>query len=277
MGRNYKLRQTGAEVQEILDRAMSDFITKEVDNLVNYYLKSDTYSRDEITQLFAGLTSNFIQFVPYLPEASAQTYGLKIYLVPSANPVTRDEKDEYITKFENGVYSWEKFGTTSVSIDGYVTEEMLQDALTDYVSSEAFQQALAETVKVTEQTLTDAEKAQARLNIGAQSKVLSGSTAYWNAQVGFVPEAGQIIVYTDYKTTEVDGQTVPVPGIKIGTGNGYVQDIVFLDQADSDALLDHINNGVIHVTAADRAKWDGKLNVTDMQEVVGETLIFNRN
>ena len=277
MGKNYKLRQTGAEVQEILDRAMSDFITKEVDDLVNYYLKSDTYNKDEITQLFSGLASNFIQFVPYLPEASAQTYGLKIYLVPSANPVTRDEKDEYITKLENGVYSWEKFGTTSVSIDGYVTEEMLQDALTDYVSSEAFQQALAETVKVTEQTLTDAEKAQARANIGAQSKILSGSTAYWNAQVGYIPDEGQIIVYTDYKTTEVDGQTVSVPGIKIGTGNGYVQDIVFLDQADSDALLDHINNGVIHVTAADRAKWDGKLNVTDMQEVVGETLIFNRN
>lgn len=277
MGRNYKLRQTGAEVQEILDRAMSDFITREVDDLVNYYLKSDTYNKDEITQLFAGLTSNFIQFVPYLPEASAQTYGLKIYLVPSVNPVTRDEKDEYITKYENGVYSWEKFGTTAVSIDGYVTEEMLQDALTDYVSSEAFTQALAETVQVTAQSLTDSEKAQARENIGAQSKVLSGSTAYWNAQVGFIPEEGQIIVYTDYKTTEVDGHTVSVPGIKIGTGNGYVQDIVFLDQADSDTLLDHINNGVIHVTAADRAKWDGKLNVTDMQEVVGETLIFNRN
>lgn len=277
MTRNYQLRQTGAEVQEILDRALSDFITREVDDLANYYLKSETYDRDEITAMFTGLTANFVQFVPYLPEPSAETYGLKIYLVPSVNPVTRDEKDEYITKYENGEYKWEKFGTTSVSIDGYVTEEMLQDALTDYVSSEAFVQAIAETVKVTAQALTDEEKAQARLNIGAQSKVLSGSTAYWNAQVGYVPEEGQIIVYTDYKTTEVDGQTVSVPGVKIGTGNGYVQDIVFLDQADSDALLAHISNTEIHVTAADRAKWDGKLNVTDMQEVVGETLIFNRN
>ena len=111
----------------------------------------------------------------------------------------------------------------------------------------------------------------------AESQVLSGPTEFWNAQVGFIPEEGQIIVYTDYKTTEVDGQTVNVPGIKIGTGNGYVQDIVFVDQADSDALLAHINNTDMHITSAERDKWNGKLNVTDMQEVVGETLIFNRN
>ena len=111
----------------------------------------------------------------------------------------------------------------------------------------------------------------------AQQRILSGTTAYWNEQVGFIPADGQIIVYSDYKTTVKDGQTVNVPGVKIGTGNGYVQDIVFLDQADSDALLAHVANENIHITTAERENWNHKLNITDMQEVVDETLIFNRN
>lgn len=111
----------------------------------------------------------------------------------------------------------------------------------------------------------------------AKDQVLSGTTAYWNAQTGFIPNDGQIIVYTDYKTVQKDGQTVDVPGIKIGSGNGYVQDIVFLDEADSAALLAHIADTGVHITAQERTAWNNKLNVNDAQEVVGETLILNRN
>lgn len=103
--------------------------------------------------------------------------------------------------------------------------------------------------------------------------IYSGSTAFWNAQVGYIPAAGEIIVYTDYQT--VDGKNVP--GIKVGSGNGYVQDLAFLNEGDSDALLAHINNSNIHITSSERAFWNGKLNVSDMSEVVNETLIFNRN
>ena len=278
MGRNYKLTQTGQEVQDILNRTYS-FVTNAVDDLLYYYKKTETYNRDEITQLFASLTSGFLVPVPYLPEPSAATYGLKIYLVPASNPGVRDERIEYVTKYENGVYSWEKIGSTATNLDGYVTEDMLQDALEDYVSSEAFQQALAEK----QDTLVSGENiktvdGQSILGSGnLVSKSLSGSTAYWNAQTGFIPAEGQIIVYTDYKTTTVSGQTVNVPGVKVGTGNGYVQDLVFLGQADSDALLAHMADSDIHITASERQGWNNKLNVTDTQEVVGETLIFNRN
>jgi len=103
--------------------------------------------------------------------------------------------------------------------------------------------------------------------------VYSGTTAYWNSQVGYIPAAGEIIVYTDYQT--VDGKDVP--GIKVGSGNGYVQDLAFLNEGDSDALLSHINNNDIHITPAERDFWNRKLNVADASEVVEETLIFNRN
>ena len=112
--------------------------------------------------------------------------------------------------------------------------------------------------------------------LGDVAKAKSGTTAYWNSAMGYVPQAGEIVIYTDYKTVTKNGQTVNVPGIKIGSGNGYVQDLAFMGEADAESLLAHIGNSSIHVTAADKLAWNNKLNVNDAQEVVNEVLIFNR-
>ncbi len=104
-----------------------------------------------------------------------------------------------------------------------------------------------------------------------------GSTAFWDSSIGYIPQAGEIIIYSDYKTIEVDGETIAVPGIKIGSGNGYVQDLVFSSEAESEALLRHIADDVAHVSAGDRSFWNNKLNVNDSSEVVGEALVLNRN
>ena len=103
------------------------------------------------------------------------------------------------------------------------------------------------------------------------------TTDYWNNAIGYVPENGELIIYSDYKTIQKDGRTIDVPGIKIGSGNGYVQDLAFVGEADSEALLTHISDSAAHTTAAEKLFWSRKLNVEDSQEVSGETLIFNRN
>lgn len=112
---------------------------------------------------------------------------------------------------------------------------------------------------------------------GGSATVRQDTTAGWNAAVGFIPEAGEIIVYSDYSTKVVDGQTVNIPGIKIGSGNGYVQDLAFVSEDVADSIYAHIQDAVSHITAEERLKWNRKLNVNDSSEVVGETLIFNRN
>lgn len=112
---------------------------------------------------------------------------------------------------------------------------------------------------------------------GDNGTARTGTTSFWNSQIGFAPEEGEIIVYTDKSTKTVDGQTVYIPGVKIGTGNAYVQDLAFVADDIADSLLSHINDIVAHVTQADRNKWNNKLNVSDVAEVVGETLTFNRN
>ena len=112
------------------------------------------------------------------------------------------------------------------------------------------------------------------------------TTENWNRAAGFVPLAGEVIIYTNYSTKEkiVEGETkiVNVPGIKIGDGNAYVQDLPFLDGELRDRLVEHIEDMDLHVTLGEKAFWNNKINVDDAyeaihDELIDETLILNRN
>ena len=115
------------------------------------------------------------------------------------------------------------------------------------------------------------------------------TTAHWDAAVGFIPLAGEVIVYEDYDTrtytVEQNGETiietVLIPNMKIGTGNAYVQDLAFVDESVRNLLLAHINNQEIHVALGDRIFWNNKINVDDAYEQISgeledETLVLNR-
>lgn len=88
-----------------------------------------------------------------------------------------------------------------------------------------------------------------------------------------MPAKGEIIVYTDRATVDTEGHPVSKTGIKIGSGNGYVQDLGFMDDQLL-ALLDHVNDSSVHVTNEQKMRWDDKLNI---EGVSSENLIFNRN
>lgn len=116
------------------------------------------------------------------------------------------------------------------------------------------------------------------------------TTENWNNARGFIPMAGEIIIYDDYQVktwqTEEYGEIVTktknIPGIKIGTGNAYVQDLGFVDEELRDTLMAHISNMELHTTLAEKLFWNNKVNVDDAYEQVheeleDETLIINRN
>ncbi len=116
------------------------------------------------------------------------------------------------------------------------------------------------------------------------------TTENWNNASGFIPLPGEIIIYDDYKTrtytTEEYGEqvtkTVNIPGIKIGTGNGYVQDLGFVDDELRDLIMTHIQNEEVHTTLAEKLFWNNKINVDDSEDIISgelsdETLILNRN
>jgi len=90
------------------------------------------------------------------------------------------------------------------------------------------------------------------VQINTRLQVRNDTTANWDAAVGFIPLKGEIIVYNDYRTKVVDGEIVNIPGVKIGSGNAYVQDLAFINSADSQQILDHINNTNIHTSSQEK-------------------------
>lgn len=126
-------------VTESITTATADFITASVSNLINYYLKSETYTKAEVQQIIDSIKQFNYQSVPVLPIASAATTGI-IYLVPSADPQTGNVKDEYITTYqtnEMGVtyYSWEKIGSTTINLADYYTKSQTNAAITAIVEA----------------------------------------------------------------------------------------------------------------------------------------------
>lgn len=111
---------------------LADFITKTVDDLVNYYKKTETYTKGEVDAIATAIKNSRFEVVATLPTSNIKTNV--IYLVPSSDPKSGNVKDEYINL--NGTSAgWECIGSTSVDLSGYVTDEELNTALADYVTS----------------------------------------------------------------------------------------------------------------------------------------------
>lgn len=106
-----------------------------LDEFVNYYTKSQTYSKSEVNSLINALEQFEVVIANSLPVASASTLR-KMYLVPSDNPKTSNVKDEYVTIQSGGSYSWEQIGSTAIDLSAYSTttqvQAMINSALTPY-------------------------------------------------------------------------------------------------------------------------------------------------
>lgn len=119
------------------------------------------------------------------------------------------------------------------------------------------------------------------VTIDSRIQLKRDNTQAWNNARGFIPLRGELIIYNDYKTIrkEIDGveRNVLIPGIKIGDGRAYVQDLPFIDEELRDQIMSHINNPDLHVTLQEKIFWNNKINVDDDAELINGALIFNRN
>lgn len=95
---------------------VSNFITKSVDDLVNYYKKSETFTKQEVNNLISAITTLDIRVVQTLPVQDIST--TTIYLVPKTTAGTNDAYDEYIYVSN----AWEHIGSTDIDLSGYQTK-----------------------------------------------------------------------------------------------------------------------------------------------------------
>lgn len=97
------------------------------------------------------------------------------------------------------------------------------------------------------------------------------TTENWNRRTTYVPQEGQIIVYSDYAV--IDG--VNIPNIKIGDGTTYVVDLPFVGDDLRLAVENHIADTGIHVTPEEKSFWNNKVT-TDEIDLDNERLILTK-
>lgn len=111
------------------------FITNAVNDLVNYYKKTETYTKAEINALLDPLSSalainvttkdNFNDNMAAVPQ---QYYGTGIWLVRQSEGGTPAGEHDYYFEYivartgtsGNYTYAWEKIGDTNPNLSGYV-------------------------------------------------------------------------------------------------------------------------------------------------------------
>ncbi len=108
-----------------IEEREANFVTRSVEDLANYYLKSETYNRTEIDNKISQIPKFSIQVVNALPtEDISET---TIYLVPS-DDYGQDMFAEYIF-VEN---RWELLGTQlTPDLNDYITREEFENEMPD--------------------------------------------------------------------------------------------------------------------------------------------------
>ena len=115
-------------IRKSVDVLAKTAIDKTVNDLVNYYNKSQTLTKDEINALVSAIPKFSIEVVTSLPTSNIS--DTTVYLVKSGD----DDTNLYIEYIRtNG--KWEKLGTQTVDLTGYATEAWVNDILASYVKT----------------------------------------------------------------------------------------------------------------------------------------------
>ena len=101
---------------------VSSFITKAVNDLTNYYTKSETYTQTEIDNMVSAIPKFAIEVVQALPSQNISP--TTVYLLTVQSGQQGNMYDEYIHVGN----SWELLGTQTVDLSGYYTSAQV-DAL----------------------------------------------------------------------------------------------------------------------------------------------------
>lgn len=99
------------------------FITNAANDLANYYLKTEIYTKDEVDGLVSAIPKFAISVVDNLPTADIST--TTIYLKKTSTTETGNLYTEYI--YVNN--AWEELGTQKLSLTNYYTKTEVDNRL----------------------------------------------------------------------------------------------------------------------------------------------------
>lgn len=214
----------------------SGFITKTVSDLTNYYLKSETYTREEINQRISQIPKFAISVVSTLPATGDVN---TIYLVGGG--ISGNLYTEYI--WANG--AWEILGSQRVDLTGYATETWVSGQLGSYLKASELEGAI-----------------NTALAHAAASGEFDGADGVGVAGVSVAREPDEYGYY--YITVELtDGQQEVIPYKNGADGNGIESAVLNADYT----LTLNFTNGTSYTTPSIRgAKGADGVSISSIQQ-----------
>lgn len=189
---------------------VSQFITKSVNDLTNYYLKSETYTKDEVAALIGAIQQFHYEIVAARPATGA---GNILYLIgPTGSGADKYEEYVYDSTKQD---PWVKIGDTSIDLSGYVTTQALNTALAAYTTSAD----LATLLAAKQDTIADLADIRSGAAAGATAyqKPANGIPAS-DLATGVIPSV-PVTDVTVGGTSVVDGNgTAVIPSIPSAPG-----------------------------------------------------------
>ena len=116
-----KIVLNGVELVPANKEVAINVITRAVNNLTNYYLKSETYTKTEVDDLLSAMASLTLEIVETLPTQDIST--TTIYLVPVQGQSNVYMQYAYINS------AWAQLGTTQVDLSNYYTKTQVDTLL----------------------------------------------------------------------------------------------------------------------------------------------------
>lgn len=153
-----------------------------LDNLENYYKKSETYTKTEVNQLIAQIPTFSIEIVQQLPTTDIST--TTIYLVPKQTAGTLDYYDEFIN-LDGTTSGWEWLGKTEIDLSNYYTkaetEAYVKGDGADYIAGTKTYGSLTTTAKTVLGAINEAAGAASGAQADATQALSDASAAQGTA------------------------------------------------------------------------------------------------
>lgn len=222
-----------ADERFALKADLQGFITNTVDDLVNYYTKSETYTKTEINDLIGQISSISFEVIDSLPPTGEAN---KIYLVPKTPGQSQDGYDEYI--YVNS--GWERIGSTDIDLSQYATIDYVTSSISTAVTGLASEEYVTNTISTaTADMATNAsvdsklssyvtnESLTSTLNNYALSSAIPTSLSQLTNDTEFVTLSEvqslleNYVAENELETALAGKQDTLVSGTNIKTINGY--------------------------------------------------------
>lgn len=115
-----------------LSTKLESFITKSVNDLVYYYTKSETYTKEEVATLIGAIQSFHYEIAASTSVVTSPANNV-LYLIGPTGSGT-DKYEEYVYD-PTKASPWIKIGDTSIDLSNYVTIDALNTALANYTTT----------------------------------------------------------------------------------------------------------------------------------------------